>query len=97
MHEPNKKLTCIAAIATYLIDTYQALTGASAMAANGLLRYVFGAAFPLFTLQMYEKLGIGWATSLLGFITVALMPLPWVVFKYGHQLRARSTYDTLKI
>lgn len=35
----------------YLVDTYQALNGASAIAANGLLRYVFGFAFPLFTLN----------------------------------------------
>lgn len=35
----------------YLVDTYQALNGASAIAANGLLRYVLGAAFPLFALQ----------------------------------------------
>jgi hypothetical protein len=35
----------------YLVDTYQALNSASAIAANGLLRYVFGFAFPLFTLQ----------------------------------------------
>ena len=27
------------------------MAGASAMAANGLLRYVLGAAFPLFTVQ----------------------------------------------
>lgn len=37
--------------ATYLIDTYHATNGASALAANGLLRYVLGAAFPLFTTQ----------------------------------------------
>lgn len=36
----------------YLIDTYGALAGASAAAANGFLRYVIGAAFPLFTVQM---------------------------------------------
>jgi len=35
----------------YLVDTYQAMNGASAIAANGLLRYILGAAFPLFTLQ----------------------------------------------
>lgn len=81
----------------YLVDTYQALIGASALAANGLLRYILGTAFPLFTLQMYSKLGIGRATSLLAFITVVLMPIPWVLFKYGHFIRARSTYDTLKV
>ncbi|KAK5328399.1 hypothetical protein LTR93_002184 [Exophiala xenobiotica] len=36
----------------YLIDTYGPLTGASAAAANGLLRYAIGAVFPLFTVQM---------------------------------------------
>jgi hypothetical protein len=35
----------------YLIDTYAALTAASAIAANGLLRYIFGGTFPLFTIQ----------------------------------------------
>ncbi|KAH8801726.1 MFS multidrug transporter-like protein [Xylogone sp. PMI_703] len=83
--------------ATYLLDTYQALTGASALAANGLLRYILGAAFPLFALQMYENLGIDWATSLLAFVTVALLPIPWVLFRYGHKIRSKSKYDTIKI
>jgi len=82
--------------ASYLIDAYMATNAASAMAANGLVRYVLGAVFPLFTLQMYQKLGVHWATSLLGFIAVALMPIPWVLFKFGKALRSRSSYDTLK-
>lgn len=87
---------CVAS-ATYLVDTYLALNAASAIAANGFLRYTLGAVFPLFTLQMYKRLGIDWATSLLAFITVLLMPIPWVLFKYGKAIRARSQYDTLKI
>jgi len=35
----------------YLIDTYAALTAASAIAANGLLRYILAGTFPLFTIQ----------------------------------------------
>ena len=76
----------------YLIDTYGQLGGASAAAANGLLRYVLGAAFPLFTVQMYKRLGIPWATSLLGVITIAMLPIPWVLFKFGPKIRARSAY-----
>ena len=76
----------------YLIDTYGPLGGASAAAANGLLRYVLGAVFPLFTVQMYKRLGIDWATSLLGFITIALLPIPWVLFKFGPKIRSRSAY-----
>ena len=37
--------------ALYLVDTYGPLNGASALAANGLVRYIAGAAFPLFTVQ----------------------------------------------
>lgn len=32
----------------YLLDVYEALMGASAVAATSLLRYVLAAAFPLF-------------------------------------------------
>jgi hypothetical protein len=81
----------------YLIDTYAALTAASAIAANGLLRYILGGTFPLFTIQKYEKLGIGWATSLLGFISLAMVPIPWVLYKWGPQIRAASKFETKKI
>ncbi|OQV08629.1 hypothetical protein CLAIMM_12870 [Cladophialophora immunda] len=76
----------------YLIDTYGPLTGASAAAANGFLRYVIGAVFPLFTVQMYRGMGVAWATSLLGFVTIALLPIPWVLYKYGPRIRQRSAY-----
>jgi len=88
---------CIFISATnYLIDTYGSGTGASAMAANGFMRYTLGAVFPLFTLQMYGGLGVGGASSLLGGIGILLMPVPWVLFKWGKQVRGRSGYDTLK-
>lgn len=83
--------------ALYLVDVYGPLNGASAMAANGLLRYALGAAFPLFTVQMYDKLGIPWATSLLGFLSLLMLPIPWVFFKYGPKIRQKSAYDTLKV
>jgi len=35
----------------YLVDVYGPLNGASALAANGLVRYISGAVFPLFTVQ----------------------------------------------
>ncbi|KAI7127538.1 hypothetical protein KC343_g15760, partial [Hortaea werneckii] len=83
--------------ATYLIDVYGALNGASAMAANGLARYTLGAVFPLFTFQMYRHLGIAGATSLLGFVSVAMLPIPWVFYRFGPGIRGRSGYDTLKV
>lgn len=78
----------------YQLDSYGPMMGASAMAANGILRYTFGAMFPLFARQMYLAMGVGWATSLLGFVTVALMPVPWVLLKYGPWIRGKSKYAT---
>ncbi|KAK7425165.1 hypothetical protein QQX98_000079 [Neonectria punicea] len=80
----------------YTGDTYHGSVVASASSANSLARYVFAGVFPLFTLQMYEKLGIHWASSLLGFIALSLLPVPWVLFKYGAKVRARSQYETVK-
>lgn len=82
--------------ALYIMNSYGSLHGASALSANSLLRYAGGGAFPLFTVQMFSALGIGWASSLLGFVSVALVPVPFVLYKYGHRIRARSQYITIK-
>ena len=79
-------------VVLYLIDTYGPMGGASAAAANGILRYVAGAVFPLFTVQMYRAMGVQWGTSLLGFVTVALCVLPFVFWKFGEGIRSRSAY-----
>lgn len=81
--------------ALYIMNSYGSLHGASALSANSLLRYAGGGAFPLFTVQMFSGLGIGWASSLLGFVSVALVPVPWVLCKYGKRIRAHSQYITI--
>jgi hypothetical protein len=43
---------------------------------------------------MYEKLGYQWATSILAFLAVLMMPLPWVFCKYGKWLRGKSRFAT---
>ncbi|THV71743.1 putative MFS polyamine transporter [Aureobasidium pullulans] len=72
---------------TYMVDVYKARAAASAIAANGVLRYLLGAVFPLFTIQMYQSLGPHWASSIFAFVAVLLMPIPWLLFKFGHKLR----------
>ncbi|KIW08854.1 uncharacterized protein PV09_00779 [Verruconis gallopava] len=82
--------------ALYLVDVYGPLNGASAMAANGLLRYGMSAVFPLFTVQMYKTLTIPWASSLLGFLSLLMLPIPFVLFRFGPKIREKSRYDTIK-
>ncbi|KAE9968780.1 hypothetical protein EG328_007271 [Venturia inaequalis] len=82
--------------ALYLVDTYGPLNGASAIAANGLLRYGMSSVFPLFTVQMYKKMHIDWATTFLALMSMLMLPIPWVLFKWGARIRAKSHYDTIK-
>lgn len=74
------------ALQTYLVDAYT-VYAASALAANTVVRSVVGAVLPLAGLPMYEELGIGWGNSVLGFIAVALLPVPLLILKYGEFLR----------
>jgi len=41
---------------------------------------------------MYETLGYQWASSLLAFLTVAMAPFPYLFFRYGKKLRAKSKF-----
>jgi hypothetical protein len=86
-------VTVFISASLYMMDVYGPLSGASAMAANGLLRYTMGAAFPLFTVQMYDALGIKWATLLLAFICVCMVPIPWIFYTYGPAIRKKSQYS----
>ncbi|KAI0204881.1 MFS general substrate transporter [Astrocystis sublimbata] len=77
----------------YTGDTYHRTNVASATSANSLARYGLAAAFPLFSLPFYQNLGVAWASSLLGFVSVALLPLPWLLFKFGKFIRSKSKYQ----
>jgi len=76
---------------SYLIDTYL-MYSASAFAANTICRSAVAAAFPLFTTQMFNKLGVNWAATLLGLIALLLAPSPYFFYIYGPRIRARSKF-----
>ncbi|KAF4467304.1 major facilitator superfamily transporter [Fusarium albosuccineum] len=86
-------LLVFSGIFTFLVDAYPQYA-ASALAANAFVRCAFAAAFPLFGNQMYEKLNYHWASSLLAFLTVAMMPFPYIFFRYGKRIRAKSRFAT---
>ncbi len=72
----------------YIIDAY-AKYAASALAAKVFVRSAGGAAFPLFTTQMYHKLGLQWASWLLAFISMAMVCIPLLFYKFGPRIRAK--------
>ncbi|KAM0746669.1 Benomyl/methotrexate resistance protein [Meredithblackwellia eburnea MCA 4105] len=75
----------------YLVDAYL-MYAASALAANAVLRSIFGAVFPLFIVQMFHGLGNNWALTLLAFLSLVLCPIPFLFMKYGARIRGNSKF-----
>ncbi|KAF8855269.1 hypothetical protein BDZ45DRAFT_746646 [Acephala macrosclerotiorum] len=47
---------------------------------------------PLFGSQMFENLGYRWAGSVLGFLALLLIPIPFVLARWGRTLREKSPW-----
>ncbi|GKT76523.1 major facilitator superfamily protein [Colletotrichum tofieldiae] len=96
MVSPNSTVSRIASLTlwnkmcvqNYLLDTYPRYA-ASVTAALAVLRSLAGALLPLGGLEMYNALGLGWGNSLLGFISVGLIPIPLVFFLFGERIRSK--------
>lgn len=67
-------------VLNYLGDAYPDYA-ASVLAGNDFMRSSFGAGFPLFATAMYKNEGIGWASSILGFLAIVFIPIPFVLYK----------------
>lgn len=79
------------ALLNYLADAYE-IFAASAMAATSCSRSIFGAVLPFAGLPMYNKLGIAWASSLLGFLSLAMTVVPFIFIEYGDRIRGGSRF-----
>ncbi|EJD54229.1 MFS general substrate transporter [Auricularia subglabra TFB-10046 SS5] len=76
---------------TFLVTAYRPYA-ASAMAGNSFCRPAAAAAFPLFAGPMYKRLGTVGATALLAGLATIMSPLPFVFYRMGPKLRARSKF-----
>ena len=79
-------------VTTYVVDCYTR-HAASAVAAVAVVRYTFGAVFPLFGPALYGHLGYGVGSAALAAVAVGLgWPAVALLWKYAATLRARSRY-----
>ena len=81
-------------IMNYLVDAYT-IFAASSLAANSVLRSLFGMAFPLFTTYMYQNLGIHWASSIPAFLAAACIPFPVLFYIFGPRIRRHCKYAAI--
>jgi len=79
------------ALLNYVTDAYE-IFAASAMSATSCCRSIFGALLPIAARPMYSKMGIPWATSLLGFLSLAMSIIPFAFIRYGDRIRANSKF-----
>ncbi|KAJ6486662.1 major facilitator superfamily domain-containing protein [Mycena sanguinolenta] len=78
-------------ILMYITSAYPAYA-ASVLAGNDFFRSAIASVFPLFGRSFFTNLGLGPGSSLLAGISFLLMPVFWLLLKYGHVLRQRSKY-----
>ncbi|KAI6902040.1 hypothetical protein KC355_g19450 [Hortaea werneckii] len=75
----------------YLVDAYE-VYAASAMGAASCSRSLFGVVLPFAAKPMYNDLGVAWACSLLGFLSLLMSAIPFVFIKFGDRIRANSKF-----
>jgi hypothetical protein len=74
----------------YLVDLFGSEAAASALGANNILRYLSSTFLPLAGHSMYSTLNYGWGNTLLGFLAMAFVPAPMLLYHYGPLLRTKS-------
>ena len=79
------------ALLCYVTDSYE-IFAASGMSATSCCRSIFGAVLPIAARPMYSRMGIPWATSLLGFLSLGMSVIPFAFIKYGDRIRANSKF-----
>lgn len=79
------------ALLNYVTDAYE-IFAASAMAAASSSRSVAGAVLPFAATPMYTRLGVAWASSLLGFLSLGMCAIPFLFLWKGDVLRAGSKF-----
>jgi hypothetical protein len=77
----------------YVIDSYLHYA-ASALTFVALVRYLAAGGMTVVGIPMYKNLGVHWALTVLGVISVIATPIPYVLYIWGPNLRKRSKWAT---
>lgn len=76
------KAMIVFSLVAYLFDASPPAATLSALTVAAVRRILFAGALPPVILQDFAGLGGDWASSLFGFMSIALWPIPFVLFRY---------------
>lgn len=82
-------MVIVQAVTTYITDCYPTNAN-SAVSCIAFGENMFAAFLPLAARAMYNNLGFEWASSLLGFLAIAVSAGPLLLIVIGPQIRAKS-------
>ncbi|KAJ5603217.1 hypothetical protein N7537_006173 [Penicillium hordei] len=76
---------------TYMYTIFVYLRyAASALGFMTFSRYVVSGALSPASVKMYENIGPHWSLTIVGIVATIMAPVPFVLYKYGHRVRAMS-------
>ena len=80
-------------IIPYIFDAYPPAGTLAALTAAASGRLLFAGALPLAILPFFVGVTPKWALYIFGFISIPMWAIPFVLFRYGAVLRAKSRYS----
>jgi hypothetical protein len=75
----------------YVMDSYE-MYSASALSSVTFLRYVVAGGMVIAHMPMYEGIGVHWTLTLMGCLSLVLVPVPFLFWRYGCGIRGRSEF-----
>lgn len=75
----------------YVVDAF-GIYSASSVTAIIFTRCVVGTFLPLGVQPLADKLGVGYAFTIFAALSIATIPIPIAVYRYGHKWRQYSKY-----
>lgn len=75
----------------YIIDSYE-LYAASALASLTFIRYVAAGGMTIVGVPFYQNIGVPYTLTILGSISAAMVPVPYLFYIYGPKIRSYSRY-----
>lgn len=79
----------------YVIDAYE-IYAASALTFITITRYFAAGGMTVAGIPFYKNMGVHYTLTILACISCLMVPIPYVLYKYGHAIRARSKYAVSK-
>lgn len=84
-------MLCFLPVMAYVVDAF-GVYSASAVSAVIVTRCLMGTFVPLATEPLVAQFGYGWGFTIFAAISVATIPIPVAIFRYGYKWRQQSKY-----